>query len=349
MPVLHCRPRGGGVTVDEQRHESGHEHGAGYEHGRFSHWRDTAEIDEAQARQLAARLELRAQGEDQIEARAAYLELLGVGPGDRVLDVGCGSGAILRDLARRVAPDGTAVGLDPSPALLVVAREIAEQEGLADRVELRQGDVRALPVADADFDVVLAVTVLSHVPESERAVAELARVVRPGGRVGVFDIDGDSFVIAHPDRALTRRIVAAWSDNSLVDGWLGRRLPALMEEAGLTDVRVRAFTPVERGTTGFYVGLAERAAEVAVRAEAITVEEHRRWLETLRAEQAAGRFVAGLTHLFVWGARPLVMLVASDAEALAVEPTTIAEEPVIAVAPIEERVIPVAPVEVVER
>ncbi len=328
--------------MDEQPLESEHEY------GRFSPWRETAEIDEEQARQLAARLELRAQGEDQVVMRDAYLDLLDVVPGARVLDVGCGSGAVLRALARRVAPEGTAVGLDPSPALLAVAREIADLEGLAERIEFLEGDARSLPVADADFDIVLATTVLGHVPEGDGAIAELARVVRPGGRVGVLELDGDGLLMVHPDRDLTRRIVAAWSDNSLVDGWLGRRLPGLMEEAGLQDVRMRAFTPIERGTTGFYVGLVERAAEIAVTVEAITSEEHRRWLTALRAEQAAGRFVAGLTQLFVWGTRPLVMLVASDAEALAVEPTTVAEEPVIAVAPVEERLIPAVPLEKAE-
>lgn len=314
-------------------------------YGRYSRWRETSRLDEAEARERAAHLELRARSEDQVAARDAYLELLGVAPGERALDVGCGSGAVLRELARRVSPDGHAVGLDPSPALLAVARELAEQEGLAKLVDFREGDARSLPFSDAEFDVVLAVTTLSHVPDGERAIPELARVVRPGGRVGVFDLDGDSLMIAHPDRALTRRIVGAWSDHSLVDGWLGRRLAGLLAEAGLDGVRVRAFTAIERDPSGFYATLAEQAAEVAVQTDAITAEEHRRWLEALHAEQAAGRFIVGQGHIFAWGTRPLVMLVASDAEAVAVETSAAVDETVVAVAPVEERVIPAVPVE----
>lgn len=279
---------------------------SGEDRGRFSLWREPQEFDEARARTLAERaLELRGRSEDEIRARAAYLDLLGLAPGERVLDVGCGSGVVTRDLARRVAPGGRAIGLDPSAALLTVAAERAADAGLAEQIEWREGDARALPFADGAFDAAIAVTALCHIPDGERAVPELVRVVRPGGRVGVFDRDNDSYIIAHPDRALTRRIVAAGSDHTTVDGWLIRRLPRLLREAGMVDVRVRAFASIEQDPAGFYATNAgARWADVAVQVGAITEEERQHWVAELEAEAAAGGFVAGLTHLFVWGARP---------------------------------------------
>lgn len=271
------------------------------EYGRLSLWRDTAGLDEAQARGMADRLELRARAEDEATARGEYLALLGVAPGERVLDVGCGSGVVTREVARRVAPNGLAVGCDASPALLGVARQLADQEGLGALVELRHGDCRALPFPDGSFDAALAATVLAHVPDAERALAEMVRVTRPGGRVGVFDFDGDSFVIAHPDRDLTRRIVTATSDHAAVNGWLARRLPGLLAGLGLVDVRARGFMTLEREPGSFSAGLAERAASVAAQAGAITGEERARWVETLRAETAAGRFLGGRLHIFAWG------------------------------------------------
>jgi ubiquinone/menaquinone biosynthesis C-methylase UbiE len=278
------------------------------ERGRFSQWRTDAirGLDEAAARERAlGSLERRGRSPDEVAARAAYLDLLGIEPGERVLEVGCGSGVVLRDVARRVAPGGVAIGLDPSPAMLAVARELAEQHGLADVVELREGDARALPFGDAQFDVVLAVTTLLHVPDGERAIPEMVRVTRPGGRVAVFDRDNDSYIISHPDRTLTRRIVAAGSDHSAVNGWIGRQAPRLMAEAGLRDVRVRAFASIEQDPAGFYATNAGvRWADIAVQVGAISEEERRRWVDQLRAEQEAGGFIAGLTHIFVWGTRP---------------------------------------------
>jgi ubiquinone/menaquinone biosynthesis C-methylase UbiE len=274
-------------------------------YGRFDRFHDSVRADMATARDLAERLELRARSPDEVAVRAAYLDLLALGPGARVLEVGCGSGAVARDIARRVAPGGRVVALDPSAAFLAIARDLAERDGLLPGLAFRKGDARALPFGDAEFDVVLAATTLSHVPDGERAVPELCRVVRPGGRVGVFDLDTESFILAHPDRALTRRIVAAHSDHGVIDGWLGRRLPGLLAAAGLADVQVRAFTPLERDPAGFYAGVAERAAEIAVETGTVTEAERRAWLDALRAEGAAGRYLAGRTHLLVWGMRPV--------------------------------------------
>lgn len=274
------------------------------EYGRQSLWRDTAGADAAKARDLAGRLELRAKADDEVAARDAYLGLLGIAAGERVLDVGCGSGVVTREIARRVGPRGLAVGLDPSPALLTVARELAQEAGLGDRVEFREGSALQLPFPDRSFDAALCVTVLSHVPGGETAIPELARVLRPGGRVGVFDLDTDMTAFTHSDRALTRRVVAAASDALAVDGWLARRLPLLFEQAGLEDVRVRGFFPLETDPRSFYASLAERSADAAVKAGAITEAERSTWLDALHAQRAGGPVIAGRLHIFVWGHKP---------------------------------------------
>lgn len=274
------------------------------EYGRESLWRDTAAADAAKARELAGRLELRAKAADEIDAREAYLSLLRLADGERVLDVGCGSGVVTREIARRVGVRGRVVGLDPSPALLMVARELAQETGLGDRMDFREGSVLELPFPDRSFDAVLCVTVLSHVPGGEAAIPELARVLRPGGRVGVFDLDTDMTAFTHSDRALTRRIVAASSDAMAVDGWLARRLPFLFEQAGLIDVQARGFFPLETDPRGFYANLAERCADAAVKAGAITVAERNAWLNALHSQQARGPVIAGRLHIFVWGRKP---------------------------------------------
>jgi ubiquinone/menaquinone biosynthesis C-methylase UbiE len=274
------------------------------EYGHESLWRDTAAADGEQARDLATRLERRAKAEDEIAARETYLGLLDITAGERVLDVGCGSGAVTREIARRVGSRGLAVGVDPSPALLAVARELARQAGCADRVEFREGSALRLPFPDGSFDAVVCVTVLSHVPKGEAAIPELVRVLRSGGRLGVFDLDTDMTAFTHPDRAVTRRIVAAASDATAVNGWLVRQLPLLFQRAGIVDVRARGFFPLETDRQSFYAGMADRCAEVAVKAGVITELEGRAWLDTFHEQGAQGPIVAGRLHIFVWGRKP---------------------------------------------
>jgi len=272
-----------------------------HECGAESLWRDTAAATDEQARDLATRLERRAKAADEVAARETYLSLLGIAAGERVLDVGCGSGAITREIARRVGKHGLAMGIDPSPALLTVARELAREAGFDHGIEFRDGSALQLPFSDGTFDAVVCVTVLSHVPRGEAAIPEFVRVLRSGGRLGVFDFDGDMTAFSHSDRALTRRIIAAASDATAVNGWLVRQLPLLFQRAGIVDVRVRGFFPIETGLPSFYGDMAGRCAEVAVKVGAISELERRAWLDAFHERATEGPIIAGRLHVFVWG------------------------------------------------
>jgi SAM-dependent methyltransferase len=273
-------------------------------YGQLDPYPHIAEADPVAAREHADVLEQRSRAPEQLAMRETYLDLLGVAAGQRILEVGCGTGPTLRDVARRVGPHGRAVGIDPSAVFIEVALERAEQEGLAGHLEARVADGAHLPFADGAFDAVLAVSTLSHMPQAERAIAEMARVVRPGGRVGIFENDLDAVILNHPDRAMTRRIIAALGDHAFFDAWLIRRAPGLLEAAGLRGVQVHPITAVERDTSGWYARLSEVRAEVAAQAGVITEAERDDWLAALRAEQASGRFLALGVALFVWGERP---------------------------------------------
>lgn len=104
-----------------------------------------------------------------------------------VLDVGCGAGTDLLLAARRVGPRGRAIGIDMTEAMRARARASAAACGLAN-VDVREGDATRLPVEDTSVDVVIANGVLNLVPDKRRAVAEIARVLKPGGRIQIADI-----------------------------------------------------------------------------------------------------------------------------------------------------------------
>lgn len=108
-------------------------------------------------------------------------------PGATVVDIGCGAGTDLLLAARQVGPSGRAIGIDMTAPMRARALAGARAAGLAN-VEVVEGDATRLPFDEASIDVVISNGVLNLVPEKERAFAEIARVLRPGGRLQIADI-----------------------------------------------------------------------------------------------------------------------------------------------------------------
>ncbi|MBI3279736.1 MAG: methyltransferase domain-containing protein [Acidobacteria bacterium] len=119
------------------------------------------------------------------------LAIAPLAPGETVVDVGCGAGMDLLLAARRVGERGRAIGVDMTDGMIERARACARAAGL-DQVEVRRGDATALPLRDESADVIISNGVLNLVPEKERAIAELARVLRSGGRLQLGDIAVDA-------------------------------------------------------------------------------------------------------------------------------------------------------------
>jgi SAM-dependent methyltransferase len=113
------------------------------------------------------------------------IDVIDVRPGEAILEVGCGSGVILRRLARQTAGANRIVGVDISPYLLREARALARGEGFEASIAFREGNAEALPFPDNSFDITMACTVLEE-GDADRMLAEMVRVTRPGGRVAVI-------------------------------------------------------------------------------------------------------------------------------------------------------------------
>lgn len=110
-------------------------------------------------------------------------------PGERVLDVGCGTGVLTRLAAEAVGASGHAVGIDPSPGMIGVARRNAVQAN--SRAEFRFAVIERLPFEEGSFDVVLSSCMLHHLPREPKheGLCEVCRVLKPGGRLVAVDID----------------------------------------------------------------------------------------------------------------------------------------------------------------
>jgi ubiquinone/menaquinone biosynthesis C-methylase UbiE len=127
-----------------------------------------------------------------------------VQPGDQVLDVGCGLGREAGRLAALAGPQGRVFGVDSNPAMIAEATRRAADHDLP--VTFAVGDAQQLTFADDTFDLCRTERVLRYVERADAAIAEMARVTKPGGSVLAFDFDSDMTIVDAPDMALTRRI-----------------------------------------------------------------------------------------------------------------------------------------------
>jgi ubiquinone/menaquinone biosynthesis C-methylase UbiE len=168
---------------------------------------------------------------------ARFFGYLDLAPGVTLLDVGAGTGDFDRLIAGLVGPAGRVVGIDYGQTMVEEAK--ARSKGLDLPVEFRQADAHALPFPDASFDRCVATQVFQHLPGPARALAEMVRVARPGGRVVVTEPDWDSRVCALGDLPLARAVARAWADKIPNPG-IARELPCMFAEAGLANVRLEA-------------------------------------------------------------------------------------------------------------
>lgn len=188
------------------------------------------------------------------------LQKAGLKSGMRVLDLACGPGIISCELARLAAP-GQVTGLDLSPDLLVEARKAAQSEGI-DNLSFQQGNVYELDLPDNEYDFVYARFLFQHLEQPEVALAEVRRVLKPGGTVAILDID-DDWLTVHPEPgtfdAFTERAARAQNARG-GDRHIGRRLGGLLAAADYAqaDVFVETVTSGQIGmrefldiTTGF--------------------------------------------------------------------------------------------------
>ncbi|MER6916774.1 methyltransferase domain-containing protein [Streptomyces sp. NPDC000594] len=234
------------------------------------------------------------------EAGRAYkpvlLQALEIRPGDTVLDLGCGPGTDLADLAREATAQGApgeVIGIDISEEMAARARE---RTAALPAVDIRVADLHRLPCPDASADRARTDRVLQHVADPAGALAEIRRVLRPGGRLVMGEPDWDSLTVDHPDREISRAFTRYIADQGIRNGTLGRELPRLAVGAGFTVPVALPMVSVLRDVRAAdeLLGL-KRNTERAVAAGFLTEEAGRAWLDHL----ATGPFLASVTLYIV--------------------------------------------------
>ncbi len=261
---------------------------------------DQIEFDE----RTAAELEVVYRTRDIRRRRALAEEALAPQPGDEVLDVGCGPGFYVVDLLDVVGDDGAVTGVDPSAAMLAIA---ARKTGDRPNVRLLEGEATDLPVGDASVDRAISVQVFEYLSDVDAALAELLRVVRPGGRVVIWDIDWSTLSWHSSDTQRMRRMAGAW-DRHLADPALPRTLVSSLRRAGFTEIRRDAhpFTAETMDPEAFGGYLPALIRRYLGGLDDIDQDEADAWLADLEALDARGAYSFAVLQFCFTATRPAI-------------------------------------------
>lgn len=164
--------------------------------------------------------------------RSITIEQAQLQPGEKVLDVGCGTGGVTIPAKRRVGDSGDAVGIDPAPGMIAVARKKAARAGL--EIDFRVGVIESMPFPDASFDVVTSSLMMHHLPHElqVKGLVEIRRVLKPGGRLIIADM-------LRLSKSLHDRLFAILTfHGSRVERFGIQDLPKIVEAAGFENVKL---------------------------------------------------------------------------------------------------------------
>ncbi len=227
-------------------------------------------------------------------------EALALRPGESAVDIGSGTGSEVLTFADAVGPNGNAVGVEPDPNLLAVAERNAAEARSAARFVT--GDAYGLPFGAGSFDAALCERVFQHLTAPVRATAEIARVLRPGGRVVVTDSDWGTAIVHPGDRKVVHEVIETLIGNT-TNPFAGRRLHGQLQQAGLIVDEVGSHALVQDAGIGAGA-LVARISAMAVARGAITEQQRDTLLDDLRAGAESGDIHLSVTMFAVLAHKP---------------------------------------------
>lgn len=249
--------------------------------------------------QAARRLERAYMTPDIVRQREVTLGLLALTPGESVVDIGSGPGFLCESMADAVGEQGRVVGLDISDDLLAAA----QQRNARPHLSYRRSDAIALDAPDAAFDVAVSTQVFEYVADCDRALREMHRVLRPGGRALVVATDWDSVVWRSSDRERMRALLTVW-EGHCADPRLPRTLVPRLRAAGfdVSAVHGHPIINTRLGVDTYSQGIMELLAAFVRKRHGETAALADAWFADLHdLDRQGGYFFALTRFLFLAG------------------------------------------------
>jgi ubiquinone/menaquinone biosynthesis C-methylase UbiE len=262
----------------------------------------TDRLDDTMLEVIVTRLEARGNHPFFIKMLQEYLEVMDIDSAKTVLDMGCGTGVAARTITRREQFSGKVVGIDLSSYLTEAATRLAEQDGVASQIEFRIGDSQSLDIPDEQFDAVVAHTLVSHVGNPLVVIKEAARVVKPGGMVGIFDGDYASLTFDQENPTKGKADDEALLNALVTNPRVMRQMPRLIRKANLELVSIFPYVFVEVGQADFWASGIEAYRRLVVKSGMMTEEYADEWAASLVKDSEAGIFF-GASNYYGYVAR----------------------------------------------
>lgn len=240
---------------------------------------------------------------DVVDQRRETLRLLNLQPGEAVLDIGSGPGLLAAEIANIVGPKGTVRGVDISESMLAMASGRCEAMPW---VKFEDAGATQLPFEDGAFDAVVTVQVLEYVEDIETALAEIYRVLRPGGRALVIDSDMGTILFNTADYPRMAKILAAWNEH-MAHPYLPRVLAPGMRGAGfsLADHGVIPLLNTEYAPYYFSYPMAGMIAAFVTGRQGITEDEAQAWAGEQKELGEAGEYFYSMNRYYFLGEKPV--------------------------------------------
>lgn len=254
------------------------------------------ELDESIIESLINRLESRAKDKVFVQLLDNYISGLQLPSSANILEIGCGTGAVIRRIAQGKKFSGKALGVDQCHAFIASAKRFSEDENLSEKVEFKIGDAHKLEFASSSFDVVIAHTLISHVTNPQMVIQEMARVARPGGIIVIFDGDYASLTYAYPDFEFGRKMDLALVNATFNNPVIMRELPRILTECGLELKEAWGDAVVEIGKASYFRSFAETYAPFVIKAGTLPANVVESWLAEQRHAMDDRTFFASCNY-----------------------------------------------------
>ncbi len=228
-----------------------------------------------------------AEGLEGTSRRLAVFEVLAINSGNAVLDLGCGGGHLVRDIALAVGDRGRAVGLDGSKEQITAARELCAELAVA---ELIVGDATNMPFEDASFDCLASIQMLEYVPDVDAALLEARRVMKSGSKAALVSVLWDHWRFHGAEPELNNKMHDIWRMHCSHQ-MLPMEIPAKLEVAGFGGIVQKpiAFMNNTMHENAFSMWAAKLVAAFAI-SKGIEEKEATLWLDQLDTADTKGRF-----------------------------------------------------------